>query len=393
MGLFRYWALDPQGKRFTGIVNADSLQQAKDQLQHKRVLVTKIAVYQAKAARLTLAPALLLDFTRGMATLLKAGLPLYEALHILKEKHHRSKLSPLLLGLSEQIKHGRHISKTFASYPKIFSPIYLAMIRAGEESGTLAESFEKLFSLIEKEQKMKKKLISSLMYPLFLSLFSFGVLGMLFFFLVPSLRDLLEGSNLHPITKWVLATSDTLNRHGTSFLIATVCFVVGLTLFFRSDSGKKIFHLTLYKLPLAHSLITQGVLARFCRVFSLLLCSDVPLIQSLSLAKRVMKQVIFEQAIERAEQAVLSGGKLSEALQQSKEIPLVLARMIALGEEAGNLGPMMAHIAAIYEDDVDKSLLRMTALLQPVMLLLMGLIVAVVLLAVLLPLTDMSALT
>ncbi len=106
-----------------------------------------------------------------------------------------------------------------------------------------------------------------------------------------------------------------------------------------------------------------------------------------------MKQVIFEHAVERAEQAVLSGGKLSEALQQSKDIPVVLARMVALGEESGNLGSMMAHIAAIYEDDVDKSLLRMTALLQPLMLLLMGLIVAVVLLAVLLPLTDMGALT
>ncbi|MEM7174402.1 MAG: type II secretion system F family protein [Chlamydiota bacterium] len=392
MALFRYWALTPQGKRSVGIVNADSMELAKEMLRNQQILVTRVAAYEAKKSRLSFSASLLLDFTRGMATLLKAGLPLYETLQILKEKHRQSKLYTLFLNLSEQIKHGQQLSAVLFSYPKVFNAVYVAMVRAGEESGTLAESFDKLFVLIEKDQKLRKKVLSALMYPLFLAVFCLGVLAMLFFFLIPSMRALFEERELHPVTQFVLDTSAMLNEYGAVIFTVLGCLLVGSLLFFRGKSGKKMLHRALYKMPVIQRVMTENVFARFCRVFALLLRSGIPLVESLSLAKCVMKQVVFEEAIALTEEKIISGGKLSEALQSTQCIPKLLARMIAIGEESGNLGEMMEHVATIYEEDVDRSLLRLTSLLQPIMLLIMGVIVAIVLLAVLLPITDVSSL-
>lgn len=391
MPLFRYLALTPNGKRSVGTINAESIELAKENLRKERILVAKIALYKTKASRLRLPSRQLLDLTRGMAMLLKAGLPLYDTLKILKEKHRQSKLHTLFLDLAEQIKDGSHLSVALAKYPKAFSPIYLSMVRAGEESGTLANSFSNLFNLIEKDQKLKKKILSALMYPLFLAFFCLAILILLFFFLIPSMRELLEGQALHPITQSVLSISDMLETHGKAIFFSLSSFLITSLFVFRTKKGKRCLYKTLYAFPIVKRVMTENLFARFCRVFSLLLRSQISLIESLNLAKQVMKQPIFEEEITQTEAKVISGDKLSEALQKSEIVPTLVTRMIALGEESGNLGEMMEHVTAIYEEDVERSLLKLTTFLQPAMLLVMGIIVATILLAVMLPLTDMSS--
>lgn len=391
MPLFRYDALTPEGKKEIGMVNADSIELAKERLRKQKVLVIKLASYKKKTGELTLSPGLIQGFTRDLYVLLRAGLPLYDSLLTLEEKYRRSKMQPLFLDLTDQVKQGRHLSQALLSYPKIFSPVYVAMVKAGEESGTLTESFEELAKLLGKEQALKKKVVSAMIYPLFLGVFCLTVLTVLLFFLIPAMSELFEDRTLHPMTNFILNLSQTLNTHATLIFSTLALLVVSGILFFRHEVGKRQVQKLVLHLPIFKRLVTETVLARFCRVFAVLLQGGTPLVNSLRLAKAVMKNVFFENVVENAEKNVVEGKRLSEEFQKSPLIPNLVIRLLAIAEESGDVESMMQHVAEIYEEDIEKSLSRMTALLQPVMLLVLGLIVAIILLSVLLPLTDVSS--
>lgn len=391
MPLFRYDALTPEGKKEIGMVNADSIELAKERLRKQKVLVTKLTSYKKKTGELTLSPGLIQGFTRDLYVLLRAGLPLYDTLLTLEEKYRRSKMQPLFLDLTDQVKQGRHLSQALLSYPKVFSPVYVAMVKAGEESGTLTESFEELAKLLEKEQALKKKVVSAMIYPLFLGVFCFTVLAVFLFFLIPAMSELFEDRTLHPMTSFILNLSQALNTHATLIFSTLALLVVSGILFFRHEIGKRQMQKLVLHLPIFKRLVTETVLARFCRVFAVLLQGGTPLVNSLRLAKAVMKNVFFENVVENAEKNVVEGKRLSEEFQKSPLIPNLVIRLLAIAEESGDVESMMQHVAEIYEEDIEKSLSRMTALLQPVMLLVLGLIVAIILLSVLLPLTDVSS--
>ena len=391
MALFQYSALSSNGKKTTGLVNADSLDQAKEQLRKQKILVTKLALYKKQPSDQTLTPTLLLNLTRDLHALLRAGLPLYDSLLILQEKYDRTKACSLLLNLCDQVKEGQHLSEALARYPKIFDDVYVSMVKAGEESGSLTNSFEKLSKLIARAQGLKKKMTTAMIYPIFLGSFCLLVIGALLFFLIPSMQELFEGRPLHPLTQLVLSISSFLNENAF-WIFSLIGSLVLLTTFFMKQKAGKEFRQKLFlRIPIIDRLTTEAVMTRFCRVFSVLLHGGVTLLDSLRLAKLVMQHSQFEQIIAQAETRVVEGKKLSEELEKSPLIPQLVTRMIAIAEESGNMAKMMQHVSDIYEEDLERSLTRLTSFLQPVMLLFLGMIVAIILLSVLLPLTDVSS--
>ena len=309
----------------------------------------------------------------------------------LEEKHRHSKLHTLFLDLSDQVKEGHLLSEALKAYPKVFDSIYLSLIKAGEESGDLKQSFQELAILINRAHSLKKKLSSAMIYPLFLGLFSLIVLSVLFFFLIPSMSELFEERSLHPMTEAVLALSRFLTQNAFPLLIGTSIFFLSLFLFQRHPTGKAMIKKGLLHLPIVSRVIKETILSRFCRVFSILLDGGVSMVESLRLAKEVMKHPCYEKVIQEAELKVLEGGSLSEQLNHSPLIPTLMVRILSIGEESGRISEMMLHLSNIYEEEVERSLSRLTSFIQPIMLLLLGLIVAVILLAVLLPLTDVSS--
>ncbi len=372
-------------------MGADSITLAKEKLYSQKILVTHIAYHKKQSAEIILPPSLVLNLTRDLYVLLRASLPLYDSLMILEEKYRRSKLHTLFLTLCDQVKQGMHLSEALAIYPKVFSTVYVAMVKAGEESGTLKESFQELVALLGKQQAIKKKTIAAMIYPIFLGAFCLIVLIVLLFFLIPSMGELFEGRTLHPMTECVLTLSNQLNTHAAPiFLSFGACFTF-IFFFFRQPKGQQLKQQMMLHLPICKRLIVEMVFARFSRVFGVLLKRGVPLVDSLKLSKMVMKNILFEEMIGKVTQDVAEGKRLSEELKKHSLVPNLVIRFLALSEESGNTHKMMEHLSEIYEDDIDRTLVRLTALLQPTMLLFLGLIVAFILLSVLLPLTDMSS--
>lgn len=391
MALYQYTALSKDGRKLVGMVNADSIELAKERLRKDDVLVTKVATYKKKGEDVTIPSSLLLGFTRDLHVLLRASLPLYDALLTLEEKYRRTKLHPIFLDLCDQVKEGKNFSDALKEYPKIFDPIFLSMIQAGEKSGTLEQSFYELEKLIGQQQALKKKLVSAMIYPAFLGGFCTIVIGVLLFYLIPSMSELFEERTLHPMTESVLHISHFLNAHAFSIFLLLLTTGLGVAFLLSRKKGQEVVKRFLLDVPIVKRIYTEAVFVRFCRVFSLLSKGGVSMMDCLRLSKKVMKHPSFEIVVSQAEIKVLEGKRLSEEFQKSPLIPILLVRMLSVAEESGRIGEMMSHLSEIYEGDIERSLTRLTSLLQPVMLLFLGIVVAVILLAVLLPLTDVSS--
>ncbi len=391
--LFRYLAINPEGKKSFGLIDAVSIEEAKDRLKKQNILVVTLTPYQNRGASQTLAPGLFSQLTRDFHVLLNAGLPLYESLLTLKEKYLGTKAHILLLNLCEKVKQGQLLSEALASYPHIFDSVYVSMVRAGEESGSLVGSFKELSKLITRAQDIKKKITTAMIYPIFLGSIALIVIGALLFFLIPAMRELFEERAVHPLTQAVLSVSAFLNENISwiSFCFGVCAF--SLVLFIRGKKGKECMQKLSLRMPIINGLTTKAVMTRFCRVFSVLIEGGVSLLDAMRLSKHVMQNKDFEKVIAQAEIAILEGGKLSQELVKHPIIPQLVIRIVSLAEESGNMGKMMQHVAEIYEQDLERSLHRLTSFLQPVIIVFLGFIVAIILLSVLLPLTDVSSIT
>lgn len=391
MPLFKYQGVSNQNKKTSGVIKADSLATAKDELRKNKVFITKIGQHKEKYETRSISNGMLISFTRDLSQLLRAGLPLYESLLAIEEKYKNHPSHSLFLEMCDQVKLGKDLSDVLTLFPKIFDQIYISMVRSAEETGSLDLVFSELEKLISRQQKLKKQIISALIYPLFLLFFCILVVNALFFFLIPSMEQLFEGRALHPMTETILSISRFMRDYGIFLASVSLLFSLFLFAFFSHRRGKVFYKALLLKLPLINKMTQHAVLTRFCRALSVMLKSSVSLVEGLSLAKRTMNHPSFEAIIDHAKAEIMQGGRLSVNLSKSPLIPSLVIRMVAISEETGNMSEMFQNIALIYEEELEKSLTRFTAMLQPVMLLFLAIVVGVVILSVLLPLTDVGS--
>lgn len=393
MPLYKYYAIDENQKKQFGIIDAESQINALEFLNKKKILPITIKPYAWKPKSLTLSRKELLFFTQDLSQFLQAGLPLYESLLALEERHQNTKNHPFFLYLCNQIKQGKALSQILKDFPKSFDIIYISMVGAAEKSGKLAEIFKELSIMISKSDSFRKKITAALTYPIFLVTFCCIVLYGLFFFLIPSMQELLQGRDLHPITEVILQMSHFLQEYKSLLGIGLLSTAIAIFCFFRSDIGRLNWQRLSLHIPFVKTLITESVIVRFCHTLSVLLNSNVPLIESLDYSKRVMNHSIFESVIDKVETSIIEGNKLSTEISKSKLFPTMAIRMIEVGEQIGNMGEMLQNIAGVYEKNLDRTLQKITVLLQPILLLFLGIVVGTILLSVLLPLTDMSSFT
>jgi len=389
--IFEYTAVKSSGHKQKGYVDADSIEMAREKLSAQALLVTMLSAYRQKGKKYHLSQSLVLNLTRDLALLLNAGLPLYDSLIAIEEKYQGHKAHFILLDLCDQVKHGTQLSQALKRYPKSFDSIYIAMVAAGERSAQLADVFDELARLIQRSQKLKKQVTSALIYPAFIGSFCLIVISVLLFFLVPSMSELFEGRPLHPMTAAVLGLSHWLKEYGMVLLAILAVLALGILVVWKKPAVHRWRAKLLLHLPFIKEMTTQAVMIRFSRTLSRLMESGVPLIESLQLARSVMHHQLFEEAIARCESKVVEGKGFASELKGQSIIPKTAVRMLAIAEEAGSTGKMLGSIADIYSDELEKNLTRLTAYMQPVILLVLGVIVGVILLSVLLPLTDVSS--
>lgn len=391
MALFRYKALDERGKNVRGAIDAESLQEAKLKLVRRQILVVEVLPLEEKRKKGSLPRSELLSLTRELSRLLEAGLPLYESLTSLEEKYRKAKMHELLLDLSDQIRSGRPFSEALSRHPGSFDLLYRSMISNAERSGGLFKALQELSSLIDRELKLRKQLIGALLYPALLGAFCLTVLLVLLFGVVPSLFDLFEGKELHSFTRFVFACSRfAISAKWT--LAAGVGLLAAASVWMAvSDRGKIWMRRLILCVPVVRDLSSKIAFARFFRGTATLLDGGLPALAAMHQAEKMLRHPGIERSMKLALQQIEEGETLQEALTAKPYIPPLVPRMLGIAQAGGNLASMMNQIASIYEEDLEKSFARITALIQPILLLVLGAMVGFVLLSVLLPLTDVSS--
>lgn len=393
MPLYQYSAIDSFGKKRAGLIEAQNEKDAKEKLRDQGVMVTKVSLKTGGASRENLRGDSLLNFTMQLSQLVGAGIPLYQSLMAIEEQYRNESYHRIILSLCEQIKAGNSLSQAMSNYPGSFDKLYCSMIAAGESAGALNIVLDRLHQLLSKQMKLRSEIVTAMIYPCILASFSFLIIIMLMTFVVPSIEGIFEGRKLNAFTAFVIKASHFFRDYWWLYIPLVFGMLAYLIYKIRSEAGRLWIERHFLKVPLIRTLMVQTSVARFCRTMGTLQQGGVTMIDSMQIASDVMRNVVLEEEMKKAEARIIEGSSLSTEISKSKWIPMMVSRMLAVGEDSGTTTTMLNKIAEIYEEELEKTLERTMALAQPIILVFMGSIIGMVLMAILLPLTDVSAIS
>ncbi|MCL2669222.1 MAG: type II secretion system inner membrane protein GspF, partial [Syntrophaceae bacterium] len=392
MPVYSYVALDAGGRRQKGIVDAGSIAAARQKLREREVFPVEIAEAESrgeKAAgggssvrlfrRVGLPEVSLM--TRQLATLLGAGLPLVPSLTALVAQIRHPVLKTTLARIKEEVNEGMSLTQSLAHFPEVFPPFYINMVRAGEASGTVHLALERLADFSEAQQALRTKIRSTLAYPIFMAVIGGGVLFFLVTFVVPNITGIFQEMHqtLPGITLFLIAVSGFLKSFWWIIALVLLAGIVGFRYTVRKNWRERLLW-DRFKLvaPLFGELNRKLAVARFTRTLGTLLQSGVPLLAALEIARNVVDNLVIAEEIKRASEDVEKGQSLSAPLARSDFFPPVVTEMIAVGEQSGNIEQMLFRVAQAHEREAAASVLMLTSLLEPAMILAMGVVVGFV---------------
>jgi type IV pilus assembly protein PilC len=332
----------------------------------------------------------LTTFTRQLATLVDAGLPLLRGLRVLNKQEKNPTLSNILDELALSIEGGSTFSEGLAQHPKVFNRLYVNMVKAGELGGVLEVVLNRLAEFMEKAQKIKGKVIAAMFYPIAVLVVAVVILIILLVIVVPKFEEvfagMLEGEQLPGFTRLVLGISNTVKEH---FLITVGCivaFFILLNVVIRTRVGRRIFDKFKLKMPLVGPVINKVAISRFTRTMGTLISSGVPILQALTIVKDTSGNVIIANAVAAVHESVKEGETITAPLEASGVFPPMVISMVDVGEQTGALPEMLMKIADNYDDEVDNAVDAMTSLLEPIMIVMLAVIVGSIVIAMFMPL-------
>ena len=406
MPVFEYTALNEKGKKLKGIIDAQSSGAARQKLRESNIYLIELlessgkkkeSLLQRRAGGLfgKAGAREVTVMTRQLATLLGAGLPLVQSLNTLIAQTSHPHLKKILAQIKEEVNEGSSFSQTLTHYPEVFPAFYLNMVRAGEASGTLHLVLERLADFSEKQQALKGRIRAALAYPLFMFLVGSVVLFFLVTFVVPNVTRIFDEMHqtLPLITIVLIGVSRFLETFWWLIVAGVGAGAVSLHSFLsKTERGRALRDRIVLRLPVIGPMNRKMAVARFSRTLGTLLESGVPLLASLEIVRNVVGNALISDAVRRAGNDVREGQSLSAPLARSGLFPAIAVEMISVGEQSGNLEPMLYRIADAYEKEVESSITMLTSLLEPVMILVMGLIVGFIVVSILLPIFEMNQL-
>ncbi len=392
MATYLYKAISPQGKKSKGMIDAHSFGEAKEKIKAQGLLLLNIeeASVKTKPSGSNFNFDALVLFTSQLAQLIQAQVPLHESLVALEEQARGEKYHGIIEAISDRIRRGQNFSKALSEFPENFPPLFRAVVTAGESAGALGPCLEKLSKFYQKRMVMRKQLVSTLIYPVILSVLLVIAFSVLMGFVVPALEGLFEGKQLPAFTAFIVALSHFFTTYWFFVLIAaTTCGL--LTALWLKRGGIKRIETQLMKWPLIGRYLVFSSLGRFATTLSMLLNGGIPLSQAIELSKEALYNKSLEESIGHARDKMIEGSRFSFEVSQIKNIPPLFSRMFRIGEETGRLDPILDEVGKMYEDESERLLQRTLSFIQPALLLIMGMLVGSTLLAILLPLSDFGS--
>jgi type IV pilus assembly protein PilC len=414
MAKFEYIALDAKGEEATGSISASDEADAISQLRKTGLYPTQVvpegkggvsasAKRRAKKSQQSRAKGrgramgrvkgkTLMIFTRQLATLVSAGLPLFRGLTVLANQEKNKVMQKTLNSLSDSVQGGGTFSESLGQHPRVFDKLYVNMVKAGELGGVLELVLERLAEYMEKAQKLKNRIVSAMVYPIIVIVIAVAILIFLMVVIVPKFEkifeDMLGGKALPPITQFVINSSRMVQDNILWILLGLTIVYGAWKAFAASGAGRTLVDRWKLYLPLVGPIQLKSGISRFTRTLGTLVTSGVPILQALNITRDTAGNVVISKAIDKVHEAVREGESIVAPLEASRIFPPMVISMVDVGEETGQLPDMLLKIADVYDDEVDNAVEAMTSLLEPIMIVILALIVGTIVVALFMPMVS-----
>ncbi|MEA3468477.1 MAG: type II secretion system inner membrane protein GspF [Thermodesulfobacteriota bacterium] len=402
MPVYEYKALDRGGKSCKGLIDADSESNARSKLRSSGKYPVSMRESLSKSSKkpgalgASLFERIKSDeihiITRQLATLIGAGIPLINALASLIEQSPNPALKRILAQIRDSVNEGSSLTNALSQHPKLFSNIYINMVRSGEASGSLDIVLERLADFGENQKALQAKLKAALVYPVFMAVIGTGILVFLISYIVPNItRVFIDMERVLPLpTRMLIFASDGVRHYWWLGLLLIIGIIVLVRLFLAREYGRRVWDRIKLSFPITGSVNRKIILSRFASTLGSLLNSGVPLIASLQIVSSLVNNRLIGEVIEEAIEKITKGKSMSSALESSVWFPPLFLQMIGVGEQSGQLEAMLDKVAKAYEREVESAIMGMTALIEPIMISAMGAAVGFVVLSILLPIFEMN---
>ncbi len=406
---FAYIVKDAKGARVEGIIKADTLDMAVDKLakEGSTIISVKAAAEGAFKGKMSLFDKLMLTiykirtgvslktlvfFTRQLSTMFSAGLTIEKAITDLEKEEKHKKFAKVLRKLSDDIRKGFSLSEAMEQHPGVFNPLYVALVQAGEVSGTLHTVLDELSDYLEKIEDTRRKVYSAMAYPIFIVIFLFFVAWAMFAYIVPMFAQVYASFNADLPAPTVLAIN--ISKFITTHVFGTVVIILvslfGLFLLYLTDRGRYVMDALKLKIPVIGKVINNSIMSKFSRTFSILMAAGVPIMDTMELTENVVQNAVVEGAVRRARVLVKEGYGVANAFRRTGAFPPTLLQMISTGEETGDMDKLLSKAALFYEKLVDSVIDRLTSLIEPMLIVLMAGVVGSIIVVIYLPIFDLG---
>jgi type IV pilus assembly protein PilC len=401
MATFSYAAINAHGLEANGEISAPDASAAREQLRVRGLLASYLEELPAsgedsvRTVFKKIKPKSLQIFSRQFATMIEAGLNVVSALVILEEQTDDKYLSSVIRELRADVEGGLLLSQALGRHPKVFSRLYVSMVEAGEAAGILDEVLDRVAFQIEKDTQIKRRIKGAMIYPTMVLIFATLVLIGMLMFLVPIFVKIFSqlGGELPTLTQWVVAASDLMRARWFIIIPGIFGVITGFRRWKKTDSGRKIWDRIKLRIPMRiGQVVLKVTMARFSRTLSTLVAAGVDIIKALEITGQTAGNWVVEDALATVREKVHEGVPIAQPLIDNDVFPPMVAQMVKIGEETGELEKMLGKIADFYEDEVDSSIQSLTSIIEPLMMIAVGCMVGVIIIAMYLPMFKMLTL-
>lgn len=413
MATFQYEAMDAAGRENKGEIEAVSAEEAISKIREQGYFPTKVKEKAGKkkvagevTTRAGKKPAgaagffavktkILTQFTRQLATLQDAGLPILRSLRILEQQQKPGLLRVVLKEVAEDVEGGSTLSEAMAKHPKAFDRLYTKMVAAGEAGGVLEEILNRLAEFMEKAQRLKRKVVGAMIYPLAVISFAFGILGFIMYFVVPKFKEIFAdfGTDLPTPTKMLIAVSNWfvsgMPPGWLVLIFSPVAIIAIFKLIKQSHAGRYGLDVIRMKIPILGQIVQKSSIARFTRTLAVLIHAGVPILEAISITKDTTGNEVYTKALAGVHDSIREGESFAEPLRAARVVDSLVVNMVDVGEETGELDRMLLKVADNYDDEVETLVGSLVSLLEPVLVIFLGLIVGSIVIALFLPLVKL----
>jgi type IV pilus assembly protein PilC len=401
MAIFKYSAKDPTGRIIAGTIEADNDAAVVDRLREMGFFITNLERTQRRVDVGEILQGVfgvglkdLAIFSRQFSTMVNAGLPLVRVLSILEQQTSNKKLRDVAGLIRLDVEAGRPLSESMGRHPKVFSSLYVNMVKAGETGGVLDEVLNRVSTFLEKEQALRAKVRAAMVYPALLTMAALGGLMFMTIVILPQFQNLfreLGGDEALPLpTQIAMTASVLLRKFWYAWIGGTIALIFGLRRYLRTPAGRARYDRLKLRLPVLGDLNRKIVVARFSRTLSTLIASGVPIMQSLEVVAKAIDNVVIGQAIDAVRASIREGQSIAIPLQFSGVFPPMVVQMTKVGEETGALEQMLEKVADFYDVEVETTVQSLTSLLEPMLIIFMGVVVGAMVISLYLPIFSLA---